>query len=129
MARLAILKNETTDFKLWVESLEKRDLKNYRIIDLTTHDWLNSIVEYNPDFLLTKPPGITSLFKQLYDERLYILSSRFNLKMYPSFEEVLLYENKRLLSYWLKAWIKILAAFSPEGGYSYQASNSAQVTG
>jgi glutathione synthase/RimK-type ligase-like ATP-grasp enzyme len=39
----------------------------------------------------------------MYDERLYILSAVLKMNIYPSLEELLIYENKRFLAYWLKA--------------------------
>jgi hypothetical protein len=101
----AILKNETRDDHLeWVRACEngKYDIK-YKIIDLTRQDWLDRALDGDYDCYLTRPPAYSSLFKQLYDERLYILNTVLRKKIYPSFEEILIYENKRLLAYWLKA--------------------------
>jgi len=101
----AILKNESPKEHLeWVQAIKNvsEDIK-YKIIDFTHHDWLEQCLSENFDFYLTRPPGETSFFKLLYDERLYILHFILNKKIYPSYEEILIYENKRMLYYWLDA--------------------------
>jgi len=100
-----ILKNETEDDHLgWITACEnaKIDIK-YKVIDLTKNDWLENIINDNFDCFLTRPPGAISYFKQLYDERLYIIHNVLKKKIYPTYEEILIYENKRMLSYWLEA--------------------------
>jgi glutathione synthase/RimK-type ligase-like ATP-grasp enzyme len=100
-----ILRNELEDdHAQWIKSCEfYRNYIEYRIIDLTTSDWLEEIQRKPFDILLAKPGGLTSSFKQLYDERIYILTVILGFKVFPSLLEILIYENKRFLSYWLKA--------------------------
>jgi len=105
MFEVAILKNETnTDHQYWMLALDKKsELIKYDVIDLTKSDWLKQLQKKNYDILLTRAPGVTSYFKQLYDERVYIIHSQLKKNMYPSLDELFIYENKRLLSYWLAA--------------------------
>ena len=76
---------------------------SYSVIDLTKNDWLDELTKEGFDFYLTRAPGLTSLFKQLYDERIYIVSKVLKYPVYPSYEEIKIYENKRMLSYFLQA--------------------------
>jgi glutathione synthase/RimK-type ligase-like ATP-grasp enzyme len=103
--KIAILKNESpSDHLLWIKACEKIEEKiDFDIIDITKDNWLIQLQKKNFDLLLTRPPGLVSTFKQLYDERIWIISHNLRKMIYPSLEENLLYENKRLLSYWLKA--------------------------
>lgn len=103
--KFAVLRNENeNDHLRWVSSCERfADVIVFKIIDLTRNDWLENVINYNPDLLLAKPGGLTSAFKQLYDERLMILVNETGFKCYPTLQEVLIYENKRYFSYWLKA--------------------------
>jgi hypothetical protein len=71
-------------------------------IDLTRADWLDRLLLRPYDCLLIRPESKLSLLKQLFDERLGILDS-IGFALYPTCLETALYENKRLLSYWLKA--------------------------
>jgi glutathione synthase/RimK-type ligase-like ATP-grasp enzyme len=100
-----IMRNELEDdHLLWVKACEEyRKNMVYRIVNLTTNKWLEEIQKVPFDILLAKPGGLTNTFKQLYDERIYILGKILGYKIFPSPEEIFIYENKRFLSYWLKA--------------------------
>jgi len=102
---LAILKNESDqDYDFWVSACTKMSSRlEFDVIDLTKNDWLEKAKAVDFDMFLTIPPGVTSLFKQLYDERVWIINSTLGKPIYPSFTEIFIYENKRNLSYWLKA--------------------------
>lgn len=100
-----ILKNELDDdHLLWVNACEMFPERiNYFIVDLMRFDWLDKIQEKKVDVLLAKPGGVSQIFKQLYDERIYILDRSLGYRVFPSAEEVFIYENKRFLASWLKA--------------------------
>lgn len=103
--KVAILKGEIPGLEdEWVISCEKRrDIFEYTIIDIAAHDWLEQSLSANFDVYLARPAGRRELHKKIYDERLYILNRILGKTIYPSLDELLIYENKRFLSYWLKA--------------------------
>jgi len=102
--KFAILRNENPEEHLeWVKACESHPDVGFNVIDLTRDNWLEEIQQGNYDCLLAKPSGLVSYYKTLYDERIYILNKILNYKIYPSFDELFIYENKRLLSYYLKA--------------------------
>ena len=103
--RVIILRNESEEDHLpWIRACEAyREKVSARVVNLTSGRWLEDIQAEPSDVLLAKPGGLTALFKQMYDERVYILSRYLGYTVYPSPEEIFIYENKRLLSYWLKA--------------------------
>ncbi len=103
--KAVILKNELADdHMLWIKACMKySDQIECRVADITKNNWLESVFEKPFDILLAKPVGVNMLFKQLYDERIYILSQILNCKLYPAPDEIFIYENKRFLSYWLRA--------------------------
>ena len=99
----AILKNETEDAHLmWAIACEKRNI-DYDIIDLTSYEWLDKLLNVSYGYYLACPSVTVSYFKTLYDERIYILEKIMGLNIYPSYQEISIHENKRFLSYWLKA--------------------------
>jgi glutathione synthase/RimK-type ligase-like ATP-grasp enzyme len=102
---MLILKNEDPyDHLSWVKACEDfKDKILYEIVDLTKQNWLSEIKNFKPDFLLLKPSAKTSLFRELYQERIDILINDLNYKSFPSFEELRLYENKRFFAYWTQA--------------------------
>lgn len=103
--KVVILANENIhDHLIWLRSCEKfKDFINYRVVNLTSATWFSEINIEKVDFFLVKPGGFTSHYKQLYDERLFIIANTLGYKVFPSLEEVLIYENKRFLSLWLQA--------------------------
>lgn len=100
---LAILKNEVADdHHLWLRACQElAHLVDWEVIDLTRADWLERINRKPFDGLLASPGGYTTPFKRLYDERITILDLNYDVPIYPSPEEILIYENKKYLSYWL----------------------------
>ncbi len=100
----AILKNETeNDHFPWIDSCEKnKEIISWKVVDITKDDWLENITSEKFDCVLSRPPGLISYFKQLYDERLYYIHYVLGLNIYPTYLENIFYENKRALAYWLK---------------------------
>ena len=102
MSKVTILRNENTDSsKRWETSCKNANIE-YNIIDLTSHNWYKQVLNDDADCFLLKPSGETFKYKTLYDERLYVISQVMKRKVYPSFKEVLIYENKRMLASFLQ---------------------------
>jgi len=105
MKHLVILANESTDeHTIWNKACAdfKTDV-TCRVVYLTRDNWLQEVTKEPADCLLAKPGGTIDYFKELYDERLRILADELGYMVYPSLQEIYVYENKRYLSYWLKA--------------------------
>ncbi len=101
--KLAILANESANDHLnWCKALDNFSNIEYLIIDLSKSDWLEQLTKEKFDYLLARPPGLTSSFKQLYDERIYLIDNFLKLRIYPTPNEIYIYENKRFLYSWLK---------------------------
>ena len=102
--KFAILKNEDPfDHINWVNACSNyKDRIDFQVFDITGDTFFNQIIQYKPDFCLLKPSGKTSLFRQLYLEKVEILVRDLNLKIYPSYDEIRIYENKRYFAYWAK---------------------------
>lgn len=102
--KVAILKNESErDHLLWLKACQNSKLIEADVIDITENNWLLEVQKKKYDLYLLKAPGQTSLFKQLFDERIWILNQVLNRTIYPSLNEIYIYENKRLLRDWLVA--------------------------
>ncbi len=102
---LAILKNEIHDNHLLWEAVcrERANQLTFTTIDLTKSDWLAQFKKHKFDGLLAIPPAQSTAFKTLYDERIGILHQVFDIPVYPSMEEIMIYENKKYFSYWAVA--------------------------
>jgi len=102
---IGILKNEIEDdHASWIKACEKySNFVDYYVIDLFATDWIEQIEPNNPNVLVAKPSGQNSFFKNVYDEKVRILSEELGYDIYPSPKEIYFYENKRYLSFWLEA--------------------------
>ncbi len=102
--RLAILQNEVeNDHALWEKVCwERQDQIEWVVVDITRADWLSGADWSQFDGLLATPPAFTMPFKILFDERVNILHTVLGIPVYPSLPEILIYENKKYLSYWLE---------------------------
>lgn len=105
MLKVVILANEMDNDHLpWCKACDMyNDQIVYRVVNLLKNDWLENIQQEKFDIIFAKPSGLISDLKQAYDERLYILVEGLGYKVFPSINEIFVYENKRMLSYWLKA--------------------------
>lgn len=103
--KLAILKNEDPfDHEPWVQACENRRAElEFRVIDLTLHDWFERISTFKPSLCLLKPAGKTELFRSLYQERVDVIVHDLGLPVFPSFDELRIYENKKFFAYWAKS--------------------------
>lgn len=98
-----ILKNELPDSHIHWEAACKKFNQEYDVIDITRYDWLECIQSQSFDGFLACPSGLSTRFKILYDERIYILNKVLNRFCYPSYDEIAIHENKKFLAYWLDA--------------------------
>lgn len=100
-----ILANEDkAGHELWIKACESCEQPiSWRVVNLCGYDWWEKLHSEPFDILLSRPGGLHSRYKNLYDERLRILSAVKGYLVFPSLTEVEIYENKRYLSFWLKA--------------------------
>lgn len=99
----AILKNEFDDnHEYWINSCNAYGV-SYEIIDIVKSNWIEAATVSKFDAYLSCPSGRESLFKNMYDEKIFILDKVLRKFVYPNFDEISLHENKKFLSYWLKA--------------------------
>ena len=101
--KLSILKNEFDEHhKHWEEACLKFNY-DYEIIDITKNSWFEKVLNSKSDGFLICPSSRQEYYKKLYDERLYIIDKVMKRFCYPSYDEVVIHENKKFFSYWLKA--------------------------
>ena len=97
----------------WVLTFKKHVQIEWKVIELFSDNWLQLIQNETFDVLALRPPGRSSFYKQIYDDRIQFLSSLYPDKLYPNVELVKIYENKRYFRDWLlvnkiphpKTWI------------------------
>ncbi|KPA54188.1 hypothetical protein VT25_03895 [Photobacterium leiognathi subsp. mandapamensis] len=75
---------------------------DYELINFIDTDWLENIKKSDCDGFLARPPCVIQERKNVYDERLYFLNKIMKKEIYPSFDELYIYENKRNMYTWLE---------------------------
>ena len=81
-----------------------RDLRvSYRLLDISGPDWLKVIEESGCDAFLIRPSAQLSIWKQMFDERLRVITKDLGKIIFPSYDEIWFYESKRRMHYWLEA--------------------------
>ncbi|MEZ5198709.1 MAG: hypothetical protein R2764_20685 [Bacteroidales bacterium] len=99
--KLGILKDYTEDYLKYVGTCEEIGV-DYRIIDFLAPDWIELIKMSACNGFLCHPPDNIQEQKSIYDERLYYLNKALGKPVYPSWESLYIYENKRNMAYWLE---------------------------
>jgi glutathione synthase/RimK-type ligase-like ATP-grasp enzyme len=89
-------------YELYIKACQ--DLKvDYEVIDIISSSWLDNVSNSSCDGYLVRPTPRYDVWKRMFDERLYFVANKLNKLIYPSFDEMFMYENKRLMAYYLKS--------------------------
>ncbi len=99
--KLGICTSFEPRYKNYISACEELGIE-YEIIDILSHDWLKILMESDCDGYLLRPPSDIQERKTIYDERVYYLKYHLNKPIYPSYDELFIYENKRNMATWLK---------------------------
>ncbi|KKN29977.1 hypothetical protein LCGC14_0838660 [marine sediment metagenome] len=75
----------------------------YKVVDISGSDWQDVVLQSGCDAFLVWPSAYVSVWKQMYDERLRIMTEELQKRIYPSYKGLWIYESKRRMHYWLTA--------------------------
>ncbi len=73
----------------------------YRLLDPASSGWMDEFRGSGISGVLVNPFSRNAVDKRMIDERLYFVNVAMGIPIYPSYKEILLYENKRRTTYWL----------------------------
>jgi len=99
---LGIVKEFTHYHKHYIRACREMGI-SYTLMDLSRNDWMDIFSLSSCDCFLIWPSASLTVWKEMFDERLYCLVKEMGKIIYPSLDEILLYENKRRVSYFLAA--------------------------
>ncbi len=98
--RLGIIEDFTGKHHCYITAC--RDMRvPYKLINISGADWIDQIRESGCDAFLVWPSCFTSIWKNMFEERLKIISEVLNKIIYPSYNEIWSYESKRKMHYWV----------------------------
>ncbi len=72
------------------------------IVDILSSDWLEHLKHANVDGFLGRPPCDLQELKNIYDERLFFIHNYLKKPIYPNFNSLYIYENKRNMAAFLE---------------------------
>lgn len=100
--RLGIFKEFYQYHKFYIAAC--RDLNiTYRLIDISRSDWQHQVKSADCDAFLVWPATGVRIWKEMFDERLRIMAVEMGCTLYPTLEEVWIFESKRRVHMWLEA--------------------------
>jgi glutathione synthase/RimK-type ligase-like ATP-grasp enzyme len=99
---LGILKDYAEWHRHYLAACLEMDV-SYKVIDVYAHDWLDALRSSGCDAFLVWPPATMTIHKQMLDERLKIIAEDERKMIFPSYNELWMWESKRRMAYWLTA--------------------------
>lgn len=100
--RIAILSdNKPVSSSRWESACKRMEL-TYSVINILRSDWLAKLMLFDPTFCVCRPPGDLLQNKRVFDEKLYYLEKYTRYKVFPGYDESVVYENKASLAYFLE---------------------------
>lgn len=72
---------------------------DYVILDLLSDTWMDDIKNSHVDGILVREKANIDEYKQMYNERLWVIKEYLHIPIYPSWHELFLYEDKRMYAY------------------------------
>lgn len=75
---------------------------SYQLIDISRNDWVSTLENSQCDAYLVWPSSTLSIWKEMFDDRLAFMARHMGKLIYPSWQEIWLFENKRRVNYWLE---------------------------
>lgn len=84
----------------WEIACRKKNIECIAI-NMLRNDWLEELHRFNPSFCVSRPPGDIYHNKAIFDEKIFFIEKNTNLRVFPSFLETLIYENKSALNWFL----------------------------
>lgn len=100
--KLGILKAwDKLHHKYYIDACEALKV-DYEVIDVLSADWIDKIKKSDCDGFLCRPPCDYQERKTIYDEKIYFINKFINKPIYPSYDELFIYENKRNMASFLE---------------------------
>ncbi|MHC1765393.1 MAG: RimK family alpha-L-glutamate ligase [Verrucomicrobiia bacterium] len=76
---------------------------SYRLLDISGNDWIGRLRQSKCDGFLVWPSVARRVWREMFDERLWIMEHELGMLVYPTYRETWLYESKRRVREWLVA--------------------------
>ncbi len=75
---------------------------DYEVVDILSANWISNVKNSECDAFLVTSTCDVQVRKNILDERLYSISHFMGKRIYPSFDDIYIHENKRNMAAWLE---------------------------
>jgi len=99
--KLGIFTAFRNEHRSYVESCKELGI-DYEIIDIIGDNWLDEILASDCEGFLCRTPSKFQERKDMFNEKLYVINKMLNKPIYPSYDELYIHENKKMMYYFLK---------------------------
>jgi hypothetical protein len=100
-ASVGIIKDPPCVHQYYVYACESMRVP-YKLVDIFASNWMDNIEASGCAAFLVAPSLFTSAWRNMYDERLRVIVHLGKI-IYPSYDELWMYESKRRMNYWLRS--------------------------
>lgn len=88
-------------YELYVKACQDLGVP-YEVVDLISSRWIENVRRSDCAAFLVRPTPRFAVWKRMFDERLYFVVNTLGKLIYPSYDELFLYENKRAMAYFME---------------------------
>ncbi|MCK4752009.1 MAG: hypothetical protein KAS75_01085 [Planctomycetes bacterium] len=99
---LGIIKELTHFHHHYIAACRELDV-SYKVLDISVSNWIDVINKCQCDAFLIWPSAMMTIYKQMYDERLRVMVRDMGKIIFPSYDELWMWESKRRMRDWLVA--------------------------
>jgi hypothetical protein len=101
-AIIGIIKEPRKFHYFYIAACEEMDIP-YQVIDIMRSDWIDVIKKSGCKGFLVWPSAASTVWKNMYDERLKVIDDELEIAIFPPFNETWVWESKRRMHYWLES--------------------------
>jgi len=100
--KIGILKGFIPHYKHYIDACKEMDI-DYSVVDIESDNWIHNIKNHmDCNGFIAHPPSHTQEYKSIYDERTFFINKILKKPIYPSWENLYIYESKRNMASFLK---------------------------
>jgi hypothetical protein len=88
-------------YELYIDACKDLGVE-YEVVDIISEHWLDNVRNSSCAAFLARPTPYYVPWKIMFDERLYHIERSLGRIVYPSYKELVMYENKRQMAYFLQ---------------------------
>lgn len=99
--KLGIFTAFRNEHRSYVDSCKELGI-DYEIIDIIGDNWMDEILASDCDGFLCRTPSKFQERKDMFNEKLYVINKMLHKPIYPSYDELYIHENKKMMYYFMK---------------------------